>query len=65
MDILIEELKIKLQTSTNSTIVHILTLTPNSWTIEKTPEEFVLSTKMVKKARKLNMQSGILATPAN
>ena len=41
--------------------VKLLTLTPESWTIEKTMKEFEVSKYLVKKARSLKKELGILA----
>nr|XP_033813764.1 uncharacterized protein LOC117366495 [Geotrypetes seraphini] len=62
-DILLTELKQKLELSSNREKIQILTLAPHSWTSEKTALEFGVSTRMVKKARKLKQQGGILAVP--
>ena len=43
--------------------VKLLTLTPESWTIEKTMKEFQVSKYLVKKARSLKKELGILAEP--
>ena len=43
--------------------VKLLTLTPESWTIEKTMKEFEVSKYLVKKARSLKKELGILAEP--
>ena len=40
-----------------------MTLTPESWTIEKTMKEFEVSKYLVKKARSLKKELGILAEP--
>ena len=40
-----------------------LTLTPENWTIEKTIKEFEVSKYLVKKARSLEKELGILAEP--
>nr|XP_033816331.1 ARL14 effector protein-like isoform X2 [Geotrypetes seraphini]XP_033816332.1 ARL14 effector protein-like isoform X2 [Geotrypetes seraphini] len=62
-DLLLTELKQKLELSSNREKIQILTLAPHSWTVEKTALEFGVSTRMVKKARKLKQQDGILAVP--
>ena len=41
----------------------LLTLTSESWTIEKTMKEFEVSKYLVKKARSLKKELGILAEP--
>ena len=43
--------------------VKLLILTPVSWTIEKTMKEFEVSKYLVKKARSLKRELGILAEP--
>ena len=43
--------------------VKLLTLTPESWTIEKTMKEFEVSKYLVKKARSLKKELCILAEP--
>ena len=43
--------------------VKLLILTPESWTIEKTMKEFEVSKYLVKKARSLKKELGILAEP--
>lgn len=59
---LIDELKAKIAiTDSNEKKVKILTLAPLSWTIEKTAQEFNVSIYMVKKARSVRKQHGILA----
>ena len=60
---LIKELKSKFQVSERSTQVQILTLAPNSWSIEKTAMEFYCSHRIVKIARKLKCESGVLTVP--
>ena len=40
-----------------------MTLTPESWTIEKTMKEFEVSKCLVKKSRSLIKKPGILAEP--
>lgn len=43
--------------------VQLLTLTPDSWSIEKTCKTFLVSEHLVRKARKLKNEKGILAKP--
>ena len=45
--------------------VQILTLVSRSWTIKDTTTAFDVSERMVKQARKLKTEQGILAFPAN
>lgn len=63
-NLLLTELKQKLEVSNHKEKIQILTLAPHSWTIEKTALEFGISTRMVKKAWKLKQQGGILAVSA-
>ena len=63
MDRLVELLKEKMQVSSKQKQVQLLTLAPESWTIEKVVEEFKVSTYKVKEARKLKKEFGILADP--
>lgn len=65
LDNLIEELKEKCKVSNRRTKVQILTLVPRSWTIKDTTTAFDVSERMVKQARKLKEEHGILAFPAN
>ena len=54
-------IKEKLLVSSWNEKVKLLTLTPESWTIEKTMKEFEVSKYLVKKARSLKKELGILA----
>ena len=56
-------IKEKLLVSPWNEKVKLLTLTPESWTIEKTMKEFEVSKYLVKKARSLKKELGILAEP--
>ena len=56
-------IKEKLLVSSWNEKVKLLTLTPESWTIEKTMKEFEVSKYLVKKARSLKKELGILAEP--
>jgi hypothetical protein len=61
-DHLLEELKKKLCVSSRLEFkLPILTLPPASWSIKKASVEFGVSERMIKKARKLKMEEGILA----
>lgn len=62
-DHLLAELKEKLQVSSHAEKVQILTLAPKSWSIKSTAMEFCVSERMVKQARKLKSEHGILALP--
>ena len=56
-------IKEKLLVSSWNEKVKLLTLTPESWTIEKTMKEFEVSKHLVKKDRSLKKELGILAEP--
>ena len=56
-------IKEKLLVSSQNEEVKLLTLTPESWTIEKTRKEFQVSKYLVKKARSLKKELCILAKP--
>lgn len=61
---MIAQLKEKFHTSTKrSEKVQVLTILPQSWNIKKVQEEFGASNYMVRKAKELVKQKGILATP--
>ena len=60
---LVRLIKEKLLVSSWNEKVKLLTLTPESWTIEKTMKEFEVSKYLVKKARSLKKELGILAEP--
>lgn len=62
---LLEELKEKLKISSRSEQLQILTLAPSSWSRKKTSTEFGVSERMVKKARKLKTEVGIMSMPGN
>ena len=62
-DKLISELKQKFILANRMQKLQILTLVPDSWTIETTVEEFKTSKHMVKRARKLKCENGVLAEP--
>jgi hypothetical protein len=63
LDKLVELIKKKLDEVPLREKVKILTLTPDSWSIEKTASEFNVTKYIVKKARKLKKEQGILAEP--
>ena len=60
---LVEELKAKIAISSRQKQLQLLTLTPQSWTINQTKEWFGVSSHLVKKARALKASSGILTEP--
>lgn len=62
-DQLLEELQQKLKVSSRLEKLQILTLAPKHWSIERTSKEFEVTPFMVKKARKLKADHGILAMP--
>ena len=55
--------KEKLSLSSQNEKVKLSTLTPESWTIEKTTKEFEVSKYLLKKVRSLKKEVGILAEP--
>jgi len=61
---LVSLLKEKCKVSSRQEQVRILTLTPPSWSIQKTADEFSVSNHLVKKGRELKQKIGILASPA-
>ena len=63
LDKLVELIRGKLSVSSRNEKVKMLTLTPGSWTIEKTMKEFEVSKYHVKKARSFKKELGILAEP--
>ena len=58
---LMSELKVKCEAATRIEKIKLLTLVPDSWTQEKVCREFDVSNYLVKKARKLKCERGILA----
>ena len=56
-------IKEKLLVSSWNEKVKLLSLTPESWTIEKTMKEFEVSKHLVRKDRSLKKELGILAEP--
>ena len=56
-------LKNKIMVSSTQEKIKLLTLTPISWSIQETMENFNISDHLVKKARKLKTNKGILADP--
>ena len=53
----------KINISSKQEQVQILTITPESWSIRRTCQEFEVSEHLVRKARKLWCEKGILAKP--
>ena len=53
----------KINISSKQEQVQILTITPESWSIRRTCQEFKVSEHLVKKARKLWCKKGLLAKP--
>ena len=61
---IIEQLKEKFSTTTERSVkVQILTILPMSWSIEKVQTEFGASNFMVRKAKQLVKEKGILSSP--
>ena len=63
MDQLVQLVKDKMNVSPNHKQLQLLTLAPESWSIEKTVKEFNVSEYKVKQARQLKKDHGILADP--
>ena len=61
MDRLVELLRVKLQVSPKHRHIQLLTLAPESWSIQRTAEEFDVSIYQATEAKKLKKQKGILA----
>ena len=62
-DKFIELLKQKCSVASRQEQVKLLTLVPESWSIKKAVTEFEVSTHLMRKARELKKESGILANP--
>jgi hypothetical protein len=61
---MISQLKEKFKLCTlSSEKLQVLTVLPKSWSIKKTEQEFQVSNYMVRKAKKLVEEKGILSTP--
>ena len=60
---LVVQVKEKFSVSSRNKKVKLLTLIPESWTVEKTTKSFEVSKYHVKKARSLKKELGILAEP--
>ena len=63
MDQLVQLVKDKMNVSPNHKQLQLLTLAPESWSIEKTVKEFNVSEYKVKQARQLKKDHGVLADP--
>ena len=63
-EILMGLLREKIKTSSRQEKIKLLTLVPHSWTKKKTVEFFQVSQHMVKRARQLKKEKGILANPS-
>ncbi|XP_065669184.1 uncharacterized protein LOC136088691 [Hydra vulgaris] len=65
LDNIMTQIKSKFEkTLSNSEKITLLTLTPDSWSIEKTQKFFFASKRSVVQARKLSKKSGILSKPS-
>ena len=64
IEILMGLLREKIKTSSRQEKIKLLTLVPHSWTKKKTVEFFQVSQHMVKRARQLKKEKGILANPS-
>ena len=58
-----ELLKEKCEISSRQEKLRLLTLVPDTWTIKQTSEEFGVSNRLVKQARQLKKEKGILSEP--
>ena len=63
LDVLVQLMKDKLKVSNRQRKIQILTMAPRSWSIQKTKEEFQVSEYIVRQARKLASEKGILELP--
>lgn len=64
MDKLVELMKLKLNTNISKREkIQVLTIAPQSWSRKKVAQEFQVSEYMVRKARNLTIERGILAMP--
>jgi len=64
LDDIITSMKTKCSTSTRDKQIQLLTLVPQTWSIEKTSQEFGIPYYRVRKARDLRKSEGVLAEPA-
>ena len=61
---LLEQLKKKLNESTKkSEKLQVLTVLPQSWTLQRIKEEFGATKHMARKAKELVLSKGVLSTP--
>ena len=60
---LVQLMKEKLKVSNRRRKIQILTMSPRSWSIQKTKEEFQVSEYIVRQARKSASEKGILELP--
>ncbi|KAL5505266.1 hypothetical protein EMCRGX_G006670 [Ephydatia muelleri] len=61
---IISQLKEKFQSTTKrSELVHILTVLPKSWSVQRIMKEFGTSKRMARRAKELVDEKGILSTP--
>lgn len=61
IDTLIEEIRSQMAEASYANKIQLISIVPNSWTIQKTAESLNVSTHMVRKARDLKKQFGILS----
>ena len=62
-DRLMESVKEKIGISSRQENIKLVTLVPPSWTIKDSSSYFGVSESMIKKARKLKSEKGLLAEP--
>ena len=62
-DEIISLMKDKIRISERSEKIKILTLAPSSWSVQKVMEEFGVTEYMVRQARDVALQKGILELP--
>ena len=63
LDVLVHLMKDKLKFLSRQRKVQLLTIVPHSWSIEKAKEEFQVSGYVIRQARKLDSEKGILELP--
>jgi hypothetical protein len=63
LEIFVTLVKEKIKMVTRQEKIKLLTLTPESWTIKKTIEEFGVTEHLVKHARQIKREKGLLADP--
>ena len=64
LDVLVQSMKDKLRVSNTQRKIQILTIAPHSWSIQKAKEEFQVSEYIIRQARKLASEKGILELPS-